>query len=227
MLFQTHTGVAEAFLASNCDAAELFARNYSRLQDALQALADRSRKGEVAQLTPAPASLTKPAVPRLPPLPNVGGAHEYTALAAALIGALGIASWWATRPIPPPSRITSTGEIATPPLAETRISPPVARAPDVAAGPDKPLPLPMPPPRPSSASPTQSPTPTQSLQPLERVATLQAANIRAGPSGTAAVVRTAARGATFKVFGRSSGWVQVGDTEPVGWIYSGLLEPAQ
>lgn len=62
--------------------------------------------------------------------------------------------------------------------------------------------------------------------PTERVVARQAANVREAPSGGANVVRTAPSGAVLRVFGRNSGWVQVGESTPWGWIHSSLLERA-
>lgn len=55
------------------------------------------------------------------------------------------------------------------------------------------------------------------------------ANLRAGPGGWAAVLRTAPRGEAFRVHGHApGGWVQVGDMErPLGWVHSSLLEQAR
>jgi len=52
------------------------------------------------------------------------------------------------------------------------------------------------------------------------------ANLRAGPGGWAAILRTAPRGEAFRVHGHApGGWVQVGDMErPRGWVHSSLLD---
>jgi uncharacterized protein YraI len=51
-------------------------------------------------------------------------------------------------------------------------------------------------------------------------------NLRTGPNTNTSVIRTTRRGETFRVHDRApDGWVQVGEAEPVGWIYStGFLE---
>jgi DNA-binding helix-hairpin-helix protein with protein kinase domain len=59
----------------------------------------------------------------------------------------------------------------------------------------------------------------------ERMITRQASNVREGPAGTAPVVRVVPQGAILTVFDRRSGWVQVGDRTPWGWIHSSLLDP--
>ena len=61
---------------------------------------------------------------------------------------------------------------------------------------------------------------------VERVVTRQGANVREAPSGTASVFRTVPSGAVFRVFARNSGWVQVGEGSPMGWIHSSLLDQA-
>ncbi|MBU8546131.1 MULTISPECIES: SH3 domain-containing protein [Roseomonadaceae] len=60
----------------------------------------------------------------------------------------------------------------------------------------------------------------------ERVIMRQAANVRAGASGSSAVVRTAPSGAVLRVFERNAGWVLIGEEDPWGWVFSGLMEPA-
>jgi hypothetical protein len=49
------------------------------------------------------------------------------------------------------------------------------------------------------------------------------ANIRTRPSPSATVVRIAASGEKFGVFGRANGWVEVGLGKPIGWIAAPLL----
>ena len=58
---------------------------------------------------------------------------------------------------------------------------------------------------------------------IERVFLKQAANVRAGADGSSAVVRVAPNGARLRVFARSRGWIQIGEEEPWGWVYSGLV----
>ena len=60
----------------------------------------------------------------------------------------------------------------------------------------------------------------------ERVVTRQGANVREAPNGSANVVRTAPSGAVLTVFGRSGGWIQIGESTPWGWIHSSLLDQA-
>jgi DNA-binding helix-hairpin-helix protein with protein kinase domain len=58
------------------------------------------------------------------------------------------------------------------------------------------------------------------------VQTRQAVNMRFAPDNTSPVVRIVLQGTVMAVFGRRDGWVQVGDSNPLGWIYSGMLAEA-
>ena len=107
-----------------------------------------------------------------------------------------------------------------------------------------PIPPRTPPPAaPSARSPVESRTPPAEsrTQPVERTAALRppapparatvlvqarAANLRAGPSLSARIISTERRGTSFKVFAREGDWVQVGGSQPEGWIYARLLRPA-
>jgi DNA-binding helix-hairpin-helix protein with protein kinase domain len=71
---------------------------------------------------------------------------------------------------------------------------------------------------------TVGPATAAARDPTERVVTRQGANVREAPNGSANVVRTAPSGAVLRVFGRSSGWVQIGESTPWGWIHSSLLD---
>jgi DNA-binding helix-hairpin-helix protein with protein kinase domain len=59
---------------------------------------------------------------------------------------------------------------------------------------------------------------------LEHVVMKQAGYVRAAANGNSAVVRTAPNGARLRVFSRAGGWVQVGEEEAWGWVYSGLVD---
>jgi uncharacterized protein YgiM (DUF1202 family) len=58
------------------------------------------------------------------------------------------------------------------------------------------------------------------------VQTRQAVNMRSAPDNLSPVVRIVPQGTVMTVFGRRDGWVQVGDSTPWGWVYSGLLSDA-
>lgn len=169
-------GIHEAWMFSDHDAVQEFAACYRRLQ---QALADLARKP-----TPGgdelPFAAAEPASRYVVPAPpKVGGAHEYTLGAAAVLGAvlsfgsahLGANPWVApgadpTSPAMTPPSVTE----ATPVPAEVS-SPAVAWAAAEVTTPAAP----------ASVAPTAS---------GERVVTKQGANIRVDANGSAAVVRT-------------------------------------
>jgi hypothetical protein len=65
--------------------------------------------------------------------------------------------------------------------------------------------------------------PETPARPVGSVTVKSAANIRNAPSPTATILRPASAGEKFGVFGRSSGWVQVGTDKPFGWIAASLL----
>ncbi len=78
-------------------------------------------------------------------------------------------------------------------------------------------------------SPTPQPAPPDRIGPApapepDRVTVVQAGNIRSAARTSAPVVRSVARGTSLKVFARETGWLQVGQDEPWGWIYSGLVK---
>jgi hypothetical protein len=66
--------------------------------------------------------------------------------------------------------------------------------------------------------------------PALRVVVRQPANVRAGPSGSATVLRTVPRGAEFRLLDRAaSGWMRVaepGTAEPMGWVHASRVEVA-
>jgi hypothetical protein len=50
-------------------------------------------------------------------------------------------------------------------------------------------------------------------------------NIRSNPQGGADVLRVVPRGSNLQVFGQApGGWLQVGESEPWGWLHSSLLD---
>ena len=59
---------------------------------------------------------------------------------------------------------------------------------------------------------------------IEHVAMKQAGYVRAAPNGNSAIVRTAPGGARLRTFSKNAGWIQVGEEEPWGWVYSGLVD---
>jgi hypothetical protein len=76
----------------------------------------------------------------------------------------------------------------------------------------------------TGASAPPSPAAGGGWGPAGRVVVQSPANVRAGPSGAAVVLRTAPRGHVLSVFDRApGGWVRVGEAEPWGWVHSTLL----
>lgn len=109
---------------------------------------------------------------------------------------------------PPPPRAEAP---AVPPPPQSQAALPPVAAPVPAA----PAPAPAAPPPPAEAASSSA---------LPRVLVRTAANLRAGPDGSAPILRTAARGEAFRVHGEArGGWIQVGGAAPEGWIHSSLL----
>ena len=52
-----------------------------------------------------------------------------------------------------------------------------------------------------------------------------ATNVHDGPGLSGAVLRKAAAGEEFQVFGKSGRWVLVGDNAPEGWVLKGRISP--
>jgi hypothetical protein len=107
--------------------------------------------------------------------------------------------------------------------APTQDSPPAATlpAPKVAISVPEPAAT-LPPAPPASA--IQEPAPSASTS-SGKVIARQAANVRDAPNGTS-VLRTVRPGAVLRVYARRDGWVQIGEDNQWGWIYSGLLTDA-
>ena len=125
MRFSTVTGLKEAYLASNCDAAAAFSQAYGRVQAAIRTLAETpTRLDRFTDGAPGIAPVF-PDMAELPPLPAVRSAHEYTALALALTAIPGTAGLMLLKggltPLPP-----AISKAVTPPqdaVPEPRPSP--------------------------------------------------------------------------------------------------------
>lgn len=219
IILRSNGGVHEAWMFSNHGAVQEFAACYHRLQQALADLANAaSLGGEAGDLPFAPAEPASRYT--VPPLPQVGGAHEYTVGAAAI---LGIALWFGSahlgrNPFVPPGVYLPSSTGGAPPLLTTV---PIGAPATVQANPAAPMAVP-------AAVPTVSASAALPASALpvegERVVTKQGANVRGDANGSSGVVRTVAQGVTLQVHGRRNGWVQVGDTSPWGWVHSSLLE---
>ncbi|WBV42531.1 SH3 domain-containing protein [Pseudoroseomonas cervicalis] len=211
---------AISYLVSHPDLAQRFAAAFSELQHCLADEAQSRADG----LVPRGVIRTVPSQRKaasVPPPPSVSQAHEYTV--AALVGGIigiwlltmgllgrdqqAIASGSGAQSIP----VTTLTQSAAAPngYAETIPSPPL-------------LATALPP---SSTTATAPSTKTVTAPERERIIVRAGgANIRSAPNGAADVLRTTSGGTRLNVFGRSGGWVRVGDVDAWGWVHSSLLE---
>ena len=75
------------------------------------------------------------------------------------------------------------------------------------------------------AAPTVTTLPARTTEAIvERIRLRTAANVRAAADASAAIIRIAPTGTELRVFAKKTGWIQVGDAEPWGWVFSGLVE---
>ena len=212
LAFRSRTGLHEEYMASSAEAAVAFGVAFAGVQHALDDLARRSQAGEVAGAPAWDGGAAESETPpfAVPPLPEVSGAHGYTAAVAGTIAAAAVATVFWTAPLSRPE-LPPAGE----PSAVVAPAAPFPHAP------------------PSTAVAPLRATATAPIAPggspvdaTERVTVRSAANVRASANGDAAVIRTASAGSTLRVHGRSGGWVRVGDAQPWGWIHGSLLGPA-
>ncbi|MDJ0390093.1 SH3 domain-containing protein [Roseomonas sp. E05] len=211
---------AVSYLVSNPDLARRFATAFSEFQRCMAAEAASQASASLSSGT----TRTAPAERRMasvPPPPVVGQAHEYT---VATLAACAISAWLLVAgPIGDRQAVASN---TVPPPVQTETASQRPRAPVVhpetaAASP------PTPEHRKDPAPTTPSTPPPQAATSPDReriVIRSGGANIRSGPNGTAEVLRTTSGGTHLNVFGRSNGWVRVGDAEAWGWVHSSLLE---
>ncbi|TXN20392.1 DUF4236 domain-containing protein [Methylobacterium sp. WL9] len=204
ILFTTPDGVAEAFHASNCEAALAFGAAFHELQAALarQAQSGPERGGaDAAADPPAPERVIA-----LPRLASIGGAHEYTvaALLALCVGG------WQLLPSPPSPqpKPTEAPRLALEP-PRTIAEPPSSVRPD-----SRPA---VPPEPPASAAPASAP---------ERVTTVRNANLRQRPEQASPVARVLSAGTSLTVYGRQGSWIQVGDAQEQGWVHASVVRTA-
>lgn len=132
-------------------------------------------------------------------------------------------------PQPAPELAPVTAPVATP---APRPAP--APAPALASGPaPAPLPSPLAAMAPAMAPALAPGAPISQVaamagpaQAIAKITTRQPANIRAGASGAAEVVRVAQRGQALQLFREGpGGWLEVGDGgEAWGWVHSSLVE---
>lgn len=230
-----------AYLVSNREAARSFAAAINLFQASLRAASPGSAKSakDEHDRDAWPASGPEPVV-RVPPPPRASAAHELT---AALAVAIGLAGWSlsglhasppqvAAHP-PMASAPTEPSPTAVPPPGPPRVEPPQQPVQPAAEQAPMPTALQAEPIRPTLPSaPVQAeparPAPPPASARREQVVTRTGANVRAGPNGTAEVVRTVPAAVRLSVFSRGpGGWIQIGDTVPWGWIHSSLLDAAE
>lgn len=98
----------------------------------------------------------------------------------------------------------------------------------VVAGPQRPTPAPVAASAPAATDAAAPQVAAPSARPIgsRDGRTKQGSNVRAGPSGTAPVLRTVADNTTVRIVEVSGGWmrVSVGDAPPIGWIHGSLIE---
>ena len=240
------TGLSpKSYLISNLKAARAFANAFADYQRVLteeshgpEGVAERrAALAEVASLV----ADHRPVV-TVPPSPQTARAHEYTvATAVAAICAWAVlgdpsmggqAVAWASRHLPdrtggttveaPPALTGPAAAMAQHPVAPEPAHPTAMLQPEVPPVPDG-----SPSPPPETSGPVVPPTTTPFPPAREQIVTRSGANIRSAPNGAADVLRTTSGGTRLNVFGRSAGWVRVGDTEVWGWIHSSLLDTAR
>ena len=235
-------GVVQIHLVTSvADASAAFARAFTSVQEALRAEMTTTRDDHVADrdwLAVGGTPIDGPPRLEVPPFPSAGAAHEYTAagLMALVVGFGVLGGEPRPRPTSHPPDASTTVRAAIPASAGTSVgdvlsSIPSQPEPDAGKASVETDPRKLPPTSALSPSAVLSPPPAPPapvpVQKRERVVVRNGGYVRAGPNNTSAVVRTAAAGARMNVFAKSNGWVQVGETEPSGWIWSGLVEPAE
>ena len=206
--FSTATGLEEAYHVSDCDKALSFGSAFHRLQSALRGMASRPVSEHAA-----PAVNAEPidVASQLPALPDVGGAHELTALALLAAAAVGVFVFYA-RGTPHPATSTIPPFVSIAPVLLPPSSAPALQAE-----------------RDSFISRALNATPSSPAivagTPREKLQTSQAVNVRAAPDKGSAVSRVVPAVTVLEVFGRDGQWVRVGQGQPWGWARASLLKP--
>jgi hypothetical protein len=197
--FRSKQGLNEAFMFSNRESARQFAAAFLVLQNSLKRMA--TNKTDNSDLMELDRGINSSPLYIIPELPSVKGAHEYT-LASFVISVSLIWLNNAMHTLQPTPPIQSQHPEATYHTHE--------KSTDSAAV--------------NSATTYHDAMNTPSkLDLLDQVITLKHANLREGPSTSTAVLKTIAPGTTFQVFGRNAGWIQVGNSKPLGWISKSLI----
>jgi len=219
---------AVSYLVSNPHVALCFATAFADFQRCMAKEAASQPSAATQDGAMMRPKTVKRAFASVPPPPIVGQAHEYTIATAVMVAISG----WLLLTGPVGGRQVVASDAGPPPArseAGSQHSPspePVIRPEPVSAGPPSGLTASEPQTASTAAaSPTPLPQDAAAAQTRERVMIRNGgANIRSGPNGSTDVIRTTSGGTHLNVFGRSNGWVRVGDTEAWGWVHSSLLE---
>ena len=206
LLFRSPTGLQEAYLVSNFGRTKAFAAAFGEYQMALETLAKRSEQSAPTDLgeTLPPAaeeevahSVTDDASLEPPPAHVVNPTPKNLFLDWATLIVIALLLMLGTYAVM--NRITSGSG-----------SPVAAGAP---SGP------------PAAISAPAKATAQSAAQATSEIVFVQknGANVRAGPSTSASIVRTEPRGKQLTVFQRVGQWVQIGEATPFGWIHADLL----
>ena len=217
--------MAEAYHASNCQAALGFAQAVQEFQSALHRQAANPNTAPAVLPSVVGIADEDPAS-RLPPLSKVFGAYELV-LAPLAIGGLAFVVPMVPARSTAPVQVAEAAQPRVPELPAPASSPGITTARE--AGPAvATLPAPA---AALSAPPAVSfvqPAPKPAAEPaaevtLERMVTRQPANVRANPDRNSASVRTIQGGTALIVFKRQGSWVEVGDAQAWGWVHASLL----
>jgi len=159
-------------------------------------------------LPPAPSRATPaPGTAFEPPPPSAGAPAPEDGTASAL-------------PLPPPPPPSPPPA----PPASSSVATPAAPPPASELTAPAPTHTLTPPPMPSEPAPTAAPE-GQLGGMWRRGVVMQDSNLRAGPSGGAAILRVLPSGTQVRVIENSQGWLRVAlpDGTPLGWVYGGLV----
>ncbi|MBP2302782.1 DUF4236 domain-containing protein [Azospirillum picis] len=207
LTIQSRSGINEAYMFSNAGAAASFASAFATYQAALAATAggvaapsdDGVDCGAVETAFEVDADGDAP--DRGPPFPVLDAV--FLALLAIGAGAwfVGPRLWHDPAPV---TALTAPAPMAS----ETTVTPAALPPQGVVAA--------------SVPSPA-APAPKAVARETAEVRA-QAANVRRDAGANAPVLRTARRGERFSVFSQKEDWLEIGDTQPAGWIHRSLVE---
>lgn len=225
IFLKNRTGLNEAYLFSNASKAEAFAESFADYSKCLKRFSDSPASSSPNM---APEAAAEPERQESEALNSSSLEPEKRSryvidwiafLALVFVGSAagGIGYDAFTKFNGPSTSASSVRSTAIQPLAPM----PDAKAPATPVGTLPPaIPL-QTPPTILSSSPQRLPV---AVSPLE-VGYVQKpnVNVRQGPSQSASIVSTVAKGTKFSVHQRQGDWVQIGDASPIGWIHSTLI----